>query len=113
MQTIKRPSRNRVLTDNELAAVYNAAEKFGYPFGTIVQLCILTGQRRSETAWLRRSYFAEDRYTFPDSFTKNKRDHTFPIGKMAQAVSNRVSSAELDPNGAVRMSAFSEGLSRT
>jgi integrase len=56
------------------------------PFGTIVQLCILTGQRRSETAWLRRSYFAEDRYTFPGSFTKNKRDHTSPIGKMAQAV---------------------------
>ena len=63
MQTIERPSRNRVLTDNELAAVFSAAKKFGYPFGTIVQICILTGQltgqRRSEIAWLRRSYFAE------------------------------------------------------
>jgi integrase len=90
MQTIERPSRNRVLTDNELAAVYNAAEKFGYPFGTIVQLCILTGQRRSEIAWLRRSYFADGRCTLPGSLTKNKRDHTFPIETMAQAVIHNI-----------------------
>ena len=86
MQTIKRPPRDRVLTDNELAAVYGAAEKIGYPFGTIVQLCILIGQRRSEIAWLRRCYFAEDRCTLPAALTKNKRNHTFPIGTMAQAV---------------------------
>lgn len=90
MQTIKRPSRNRVLTDNELAAVYNAAEKFGYPFGTIVQLCILTGQRRSEIVWLRRGYFAEGHCTLPGSLTKNRRDHTFPIGTMAQAVIDNI-----------------------
>jgi integrase len=92
MQTIKRPFRNRVLTDNELAAVYNAAEKFGYPFGTIVQLCILTGQRRSEIAWLRRSYLTDGRCTLPGSLTKNKRDHTFPIGMMAQAVIHNIPS---------------------
>ena len=86
MQTIKRPARNRVLTDAELAAVYRAAETFGYPFGTIVQLSILTGQRRSEIAWLRRSYFADERCTLPRALTKNKRDHTFPVGKMAQVV---------------------------
>ena len=82
--------RNRVLTDNELAVVYSAAEKFGHPFGAIVQLCILTGQRRSEIAWLRRSYFADGRCTLPGSLTKNKRDHTFPIGTMAQAVIHNI-----------------------
>lgn len=90
MQTIKRPSRNRVLTDNELVAVYNAAEKFGYPFGAIVQLCILTDQRRSEIAWLRHSYFAEGRCAVPGSLTKNKRDHAFPIGTMAQALIDNI-----------------------
>jgi integrase len=90
MQTIKRPPRNRVLSDAELAAVYKAAKKCGYPFGTIVQLCILTGQRRSEIARLRRSYFAEGRCTLPGSLTKNKRDHTFPVGTMAQAIIDNI-----------------------
>jgi integrase len=90
MQTIKRPARKRVLAENELAKVYRAAEQFGYPFGTIVQLCILTGQRRSEVAWLRRSYFANDCCTLPGSLTKNKRDHTFPIGTMARSIIDNI-----------------------
>jgi integrase len=86
MQTIRRQPRQRILSDAELVAVYKTAEKIGPPFGAIVQLCILTGQRRSEIAWLRRSYFENNTCTFPASFTKNKREHTFPIGKLAQAV---------------------------
>jgi integrase len=86
MQTIKRIPRHRVLSDQELAAVFMAAEKFGYPFGSIVQLCILTGQRRSEIAWLCRSYLSGDTITFPPSFTKNRREHIFPIGPLAQHI---------------------------
>ena len=86
MQTIRRQPRQRVLADVELAAVHNTARKIGYPFGTIVQLCILTGQRRSEIAWLRRSYLNKDSCTLPASLTKNKRDHTFPLGPRALAV---------------------------
>ncbi len=93
MQTIRRQPRQRVLTDAELAAVYKTAEKIGYPFGTIVQLCILTGQRRSEIAWLRRNYFADGHCTLPGSLTKNKRDHIFPIGKVARAIIDKL------PNG--------------
>jgi integrase len=90
MQTIRRAHRQRVLTDKELAAVYTAAVKFDNPFGAIVQLCILTGQRRSEIAWLRRSYFKNGCCTLPASLTKNKRAHTFPVGAMAQAVIDRL-----------------------
>jgi integrase len=43
-------ARERVLTDHELVKVWNAAAEIGYPFGTIVQLLILTGQRRGEIA---------------------------------------------------------------
>jgi integrase len=42
------PSRDRVLTDPELRSVWNAAKQMAYPFGTIIQLLILTGQRKSE-----------------------------------------------------------------
>jgi len=45
-------TRERVLTDAELAAVLVQARKTSYPFGAIVELLILTGQRRGEIAWL-------------------------------------------------------------
>lgn len=86
MQQIRRSPRNRVLTNTELAAVYRIGAEIGYPFGSIVQLCILTGQRRSEVAWFRRSYVAGGVMTLPPSLTKNKREHAFPLGPMAQAV---------------------------
>src|SRR5262249_17419659 len=41
-------SRNRPLTDAELAALWKAAEAEGHPFGHLVQLLILTGCRRDE-----------------------------------------------------------------
>ena len=46
-------SRDRVLSDDEIAAVWLAADKMGWPFGPLVKLLILTGQRRSEVAGLR------------------------------------------------------------
>lgn len=49
---MKRPtkdiSRDRVLTDEELLAVWNAADKEAYPFGVITKLLILTAQRIGE-----------------------------------------------------------------
>jgi hypothetical protein len=43
-------SRDRVLTDAELHNVWLAAGKIGGPFGALVQLLALTGQRRDEVA---------------------------------------------------------------
>jgi integrase len=42
--------RDRVLSDEELRAVWAAAEATPYPYGPLVRLLILTGQRRSEIA---------------------------------------------------------------
>ena len=44
----------RVLSDVELQEVWRAAEKMGAPFGPMVQLLILTGQRRGEVAEMER-----------------------------------------------------------
>ena len=41
--------RDRVLTDAELAKVWNASHDIGEQFGPLVRLLILTGQRRSES----------------------------------------------------------------
>ena len=76
-------ARERVLTDDELVRVWKAATEIGYPFGTIVQLLILTGQRRGEIANLRWDWINEDMVTLPKEIVKNNRTHTFPIGSLA------------------------------
>lgn len=87
MEGMEKPAkyrpRERVLTDEELRAVWRAAENYGYPFGTIVQLLILTGQRRSEIGKLKWSYIGGGEATLPPEIVKNNRTHTFPLGKSA------------------------------
>lgn len=77
------PSRDRTLTRDELKAVWNTAEG---TFGTIVRLLILTGQRKMEIGSLQLSYLAADTITLPPAVTKNGREHTFPIGTLAQSL---------------------------
>ncbi len=81
-------SRDRVLNDDELGAVYRTADSMGYPFGHIVQLLILTAQRRGEISALRWDFIEEQERTIslPASLTKNKRQHTFPYGRMCGEV---------------------------
>jgi hypothetical protein len=52
-----RPRTKRILTDDELVALWRAAEQTEGHFGTIVKLLILTGQRRGEIAALKGSYY--------------------------------------------------------
>jgi len=80
--------RKRLLKDDELKTVWFAAERQGYPHGTIVQLLILNGQRRGEIANLRRPWInpAERLITLPEWVTKNGREHTFPYGEMTARI---------------------------
>jgi integrase len=90
MEGMEKPAkyhpRVRVLTDDELVAVWNAAEGYGYPFGNIVQLLILTGQRRSEIGKLKWSYIEDDQATLPPEIVKNNKAHTFPLGPLAAKI---------------------------
>lgn len=79
-------SRSRFLTDSELVMVWARAVEVGYPFGSMVQLLILTGQRRGEVAGLRRSWIEDNYIHFPEGFTKNKREHRTPLCAMAQQI---------------------------
>lgn len=84
--SLKVESRDRVLSDAELAEVWGRAGDFGYPYGTIVQLLVLTGQRRGETAALQWDWVESDRIVFPSGITKNRRTHYLPIGPKAQEI---------------------------
>jgi integrase len=79
-------ARERVLTDDELVRVWNAAAQIGYPFGRIVQLLILTGQRRGEIASLRWEWIDGVTITLPKEVVKNNRTHTFPVGTLASQI---------------------------
>jgi integrase len=89
---IKKPAqkaRDRVLADDELCRVWNRAREIGYPYGTIVQLLILTGQRLGEIAGLRWEWIDEGIVTFPSEITKNGRASRIPLGTMARRIVER------------------------
>ena len=67
--------RERVLSADELRAIWNAVGDGDY--GIIVQLLLLTGQRRDEIGGLRRSEIDLDKavISLPSERTKNKRPH--------------------------------------
>jgi integrase len=79
----KPPSRSRVLSDAELAAVWRAVDDDD--FGRIVRLLMLLGQRRSEIGSMTWSEFDLERgtWTIPSSRTKNARPHTLPVPPLA------------------------------
>lgn len=81
--TLPTASRDRILSDQELAAVYLKAQTFTKPFGTLVQLLILTGLRRSEVTNLHRTWIVDGVLTIPGEHTKNGYAHSLPMPKMA------------------------------
>jgi integrase len=102
-----RATRSRVLSDAELQSIWRACErriafddevcggfqtaipdivKLPRPFAAIVKLLILTGQRRGEIAALRTDHISNGACTLPSTLTKNKREHSFPMGPLATSL---------------------------
>jgi integrase len=79
-------SRERVLTNKELRAIWNALPEGDY--GDIVRLLVLTGQRREEIGGLRWSEIDFERgiITLPASRTKNGREHVVPMSPAVRSI---------------------------
>jgi integrase len=80
-------ARDRVLNDGELIAVWHAADALGYPFGPLVKLLILTGQRRDEVAGLRWAELSLDdpngpTWTLPKERAKNGVAHVVHLSPL-------------------------------
>jgi integrase len=86
------PSRDRVLTDAEIGAIWRAAGAVGHPFGPIARLLLLTAQRREEVSALRWSELAADlsTWTLPGARAKNGRAHVVHLAEPARAILARV-----------------------
>jgi integrase len=78
--------RERVLSDHEIAEIWRAAGDAARPFGTIVRLLILTGQRRGEVAGMTWGEISENlaTWTLPGERTKNGAAHTVPLSTVAR-----------------------------
>jgi integrase len=78
--------RERVLTDDEIGEIWRAAGQVAAPYGAIVRLLILTGQRRGEVAGMNWGEIADDlaTWTMPGERTKNGIPHTVPLSAPAR-----------------------------
>lgn len=80
--------RDRVLSEAELRALWAACDDVGEPFGSIVRLLILTGQRRDEVAGMRWTEVDTDAalWTIPGERAKNSVPHQVPLGSTALSI---------------------------
>jgi integrase len=92
LKAIRYVPRERVLTKDELKRVWNAADE--YPFGTIIRLLILTGQRRAQITALQWQWIKDDTIQFPGSIMKNGMSHTIPLGSLADKIIGTISKTE-------------------
>jgi len=78
--------RERVLSDAEIAQIWRAAGVASSPYGTIIRLLILTGQRRGEVAGMAWNEISDDLTTWslPPERTKNGTAHTVPLSAPAR-----------------------------
>jgi integrase len=74
--------RERVLTDDELAAIWHATDG-PKPFNAIIRALVLTGQRRSEVAGMTRSELDRDltNWTVPAARAKNGLANAIPVSR--------------------------------
>jgi integrase len=87
----KEVARDRVLDDKELAQIILAARKMGGPYGGIVELLALTGQRREEVARLtwEELDLAQRVWTIPKSRTKNSKSHVVHLSDQSAVLLKR------------------------
>lgn len=87
--------RDRVLSDRELAALWQAALKEGYPFGHIVRMLVLTAQRRGEVlgATCDEFDFNGKTWTVPGERAKNGKANVVPLSAQVLAVVTEMFSA--------------------
>jgi integrase len=75
------PARDRVLSESELKVIWQGAGALGFPFGPIIKLLMLTGQREAEVAGMgwEEIDLAAATWTIPKERTKNGREHVVDL----------------------------------
>jgi integrase len=79
--------RDRVLNDEEIRAIWKAAEEIG-TVGSAIQFLLVTGQRRSEVGGMTWAEVdrAKRLWTLPKERTKAARAHEVPLSNLALSI---------------------------
>src|SRR5262249_55488261 len=88
-----RPSqrrRQRVLSDDELKAMWQAAEASQGAFSRFVQVLLLTATRRTEAGDMRRREVVGEEWAIPQERYKTGLELVLPLSPAARAVLDRV-----------------------
>ena len=116
--TVER-ARDRVLSDDELKLIWQAARKVGGSFGSLVQLLMLIGQRRNEVSEMQWGELdLEVRlWTLPRERVKTDQPHEVPLSGPVIAVLETVpriadSLFVLTTTGVTPSNGFSKGKRR-
>jgi len=80
----KERARDRILTDDELRAIWKAAEAPKGPFDFLVRFILLTTARRSEAARISDTELSGDDWVIPGIRYKTKLDHVIPLSQAAR-----------------------------
>jgi integrase len=75
----QRHARDRVLTNDELRALWRATARFNYPYGPLYRLLLLTGLRLGEVCGAHRSEFAGREWTISASRMKKTKSAAKPF----------------------------------
>jgi integrase len=78
-------ARARVLTDDELRAIWTASEGGG-PFGAGVRLCLLTAQRKSKVFQMRWAEIEGNEWTIPKAPREKDNAGVLVLPDMARAI---------------------------
>jgi len=109
--------RDRILSDEELTALWRSSEAESYPFGPFIQIIALTGQRLREVSGMKWSDIEdlegkEPVWTLSAQSTKSKRVHRVPLPRMAARILKSVPKFDkqdlvFSTNGKTPISGFS------
>jgi len=81
----------RAISEAELKLIWRGCSAVSEPYGDYVRILLLLGQRRKETALMKRSDvdFTKGVWTIPGAQTKNGREHRVPLPSFALAILQR------------------------
>jgi integrase len=78
--------RERSLSADEIKALWPAFAELGYPFGSVFQLMLLTGQCRGEVAGMKWDEIGDDGWRLPAARAKTKVGHLVPLSSMVRSI---------------------------
>jgi integrase len=81
-------ARERLLTAEEVAAIYRAADSLSKPYDAFMRVLLLTLQRREEVAAMRWAELSPDlaTWTLPGERAKNRKAHIIHLSEPVRAI---------------------------